>query len=84
MRGLSGNWQSYRNGESNQKDGLSEREAEALLLAVQGFTNKEIAGRLGIGVKMVETHKAHIAEKLGTKSRVDWLRYVRQNGWLDS
>lgn len=68
--------------EPAQTDGLSEREIEVLLLVAQGFTNKEIAARLNIGVKTVETHKAHIAQKLGSKSRVDWLRYVRQKGWL--
>jgi len=30
----------------------------------------------------VETHKARIAERLGVKSRVEWLRYARKNGWL--
>jgi len=68
--------------EPAQTDGLSEREIEVLLLVAQGFTNKEIAARLNIGVKTVETHNAHIAQKLGSKSRVDWLRYVRQKGWL--
>ncbi len=69
-------------GEALQSDGLSGREKEVLLLAAQGFANKEIAERLGLSIKTVETHKAHIAQKLGLKSRVDWLRYVRQKGWL--
>jgi len=68
--------------EALPSEGLSEREKEVLLLAAQGFANKEIAERLGLSVKTVETHKAHIAQKLGLKSRVDWLRYVRQKGWL--
>ena len=37
-----------------------------------------------ISVKTVETHKAHIAEKLGLKNRVEWLRYARQKGLLSS
>ncbi len=62
--------------------GLTAREREILTLTAEGHTNKEIAERLTISVKTVETHKAHIAEKLGMKSRVEWLRYARENGLL--
>jgi two-component system response regulator NreC len=65
-----------------QSDGLTAREIEVLTLTAEGYTNKEIAAKLSISVKTVETHKAHIAEKLGMKSRVDWLRYAREHGLL--
>lgn len=65
-----------------QTDGLTAREFEVLKLAAEGYTNKQIAAQLVISVKTVETHKAHIAEKLGMKSRVEWLRYAREKGWL--
>lgn len=65
-----------------QTDGLTPREIEVLILIAEGYTNKEIAEELVISVKTVETHKAHIAEKLGIKSRVEWLRYAREKGWL--
>jgi len=61
-----------------QSDGLTAREIEVLRLTAEGHTNKEIAAKLSISIKTVETHKAHIAEKLGTKSRVEWLRYARK------
>ena len=64
------------------QENLTEREIEILQLVAEGFTNKDIAEKLVISVKTVETHKAHIAEKLGGKSRVEWMRYVRQKGWL--
>lgn len=63
--------------------GLSPREADVLRLTAEGYTNKEIAEKLSISVKTVETHKAHIAEKLGTKSRVEWLRFARTMGLLE-
>jgi two-component system response regulator NreC len=63
---------------------LTAREVEILKLIAEGYTNKEVAEKLVISVKTVETHKAHIAEKLGLKSRVDWLRYAREKGWLAS
>ncbi|MBI3362993.1 MAG: response regulator transcription factor [Chloroflexi bacterium] len=67
-----------------QTDGLTAREVEVLKLTAEGYTNKEIAEKLVISVKTVETHKAHIAEKLGLKSRVEWLRYAREKGLLSS
>ncbi len=62
--------------------GLSPREVDVLRLTAEGYANKEIAEKLSISVKTVETHKAHIAEKLGTKSRVEWLRLARAMGLL--
>lgn len=63
-----------------RSDGLSKRETEVLALCVEGYRNNEIAARLFVSVRTIETHKAHIAEKLSTRSRVDWLRYAREKG----
>lgn len=61
---------------------LSEREREVLRLIARGYSNKEIASRLDLSVKTVETYKARSAEKLGLRSRVDIVRYATQQGWL--
>jgi DNA-binding NarL/FixJ family response regulator len=61
---------------------LSEREAEVLRLTAWGYSNKEIAVRLDISVKTVETYKARIGEKLHLKSRTDIVRYALRSGWL--
>jgi DNA-binding NarL/FixJ family response regulator len=61
---------------------LSERETEVLRLISTGFTNKEIASRLGISVKTVETYKARSMQKLNLHSRVDIIRYAMSRGWL--
>jgi DNA-binding NarL/FixJ family response regulator len=61
---------------------LTDREAEVLKLAAFGFTNKEIAGRLGIGIKSVETYKARGSDKLGLKTRADIVRFASAEGWL--
>ncbi len=63
---------------------LTEREAETLKFAAIGLTNKEIAGRLGIGVKSVETYKARAMEKLELKTRAELVRYASAQGWLES
>jgi DNA-binding NarL/FixJ family response regulator len=62
---------------------LTDREAEVLKLAALGFTNKEIASRLDVGVKSVETYKARGLEKLGLKTRAELVRYASGQGWLD-
>jgi two-component system response regulator NreC len=61
---------------------LSEREAEVVRLIAHGYSNKEIAAKLGLSVKTVETYKTRSLEKLGLRSRVDIVRYAAGRGWL--
>jgi DNA-binding NarL/FixJ family response regulator len=61
---------------------LTDREASVLKFAAMGFSNKEIAHRLDVGVKSVETYKARGSEKLGLRSRVELIRYGLTQGWL--
>jgi two-component system response regulator NreC len=61
---------------------LSEREREVLRLIAHGFTNQQVADRLCIGVKSVETYKARLTEKLGLKGRAELVRYAIQHGLL--
>ncbi|HEX7177306.1 MAG TPA: response regulator transcription factor [Pyrinomonadaceae bacterium] len=61
---------------------LSEREREVLRLIAWGYSNKEVAARLDISVKTVETHKANTMKKLGLGSRIDIVRYALLQGWL--
>jgi DNA-binding NarL/FixJ family response regulator len=61
---------------------LTEREESVLKLVAQGYTNKEVAARLGVGVKSVETYKSRGIEKLGLKTRAELVRYAAVQGWL--
>jgi DNA-binding NarL/FixJ family response regulator len=61
---------------------LTDRETAVLKFAALGFTNKEIARRLDIGIKSIETYKARGAEKLDLKTRADIVRYAAGQGWL--
>lgn len=61
---------------------LSPREREVLERLAHGYTNQQIADRLFLSVKTVETYRARIADKLGLRSRVDFIRYALQNGLL--
>ncbi|HLN27946.1 MAG TPA: response regulator transcription factor [Gemmataceae bacterium] len=63
---------------------LSERETEVLRLIAAGHSNKEIAGRLNLSVKTVETYKARSMEKLGLRGRAEIVRYALQHGWLQN
>jgi len=61
---------------------LSQREREVLELVAQGFTNQQIADRLGLSVKTVETYRSRLVEKLGLRSRADLVRYALDSGLL--
>lgn len=61
---------------------LSAREAEVIRAVAQGYTNQEIADRLGLSVKTVETHRARAMEKLGLTSRAQLVRYALERGLL--
>jgi len=62
---------------------LSGREAQVLRLIALGHTNAEIAEQLFLSVRTVETHRAHIQQKLGRSTRADLVRYALDNGLLD-
>jgi DNA-binding NarL/FixJ family response regulator len=61
---------------------LTRREEDVLRFVALGFLAKEIAGRLGISIKTVETHKAKAMIKLGLKNRIDIVHYGMLQGWL--
>ena len=52
-------------------DDLTERELEVLRLIALGHTNAEIGGQLFLSVRTVETHRAHIQQKLRRSSRAE-------------
>jgi DNA-binding NarL/FixJ family response regulator len=55
-----------------------------LRLIAQGHSNKEIAGRLNLSVKTIETYKTRSMEKTGLRSRIDIVRYASRHGWLQN
>ncbi len=68
---------------SGPPDGLSDREAEVLRLIALGHTNAEIGEQLYLSVRTVETHRAHIQQKLGRSTRAELVRYALDQGLLD-
>jgi DNA-binding CsgD family transcriptional regulator len=61
---------------------LTIREREVLRLAAEGQTNPEIANRLGISVRTVESHRASLMRKLGLRNQTDVVLYALQRGLL--
>lgn len=63
---------------------LSHREEEVLSLVAWGYTTREIAQRLVISPKTVESHRARVMEKLNLRSRAELVRHAKDVGILDS
>jgi DNA-binding NarL/FixJ family response regulator len=61
---------------------LSEREEEVVRLIAQGYSHKEIASRLRLSIKTIETYKVRSMEKLSLRNRNDFVRYAMHHGWL--
>jgi two-component system, NarL family, response regulator NreC len=67
---------------SGPPDDLSAREVEVLRLIALGHTNGEIASRLYLSVRTVESHRAHIQQKTRRTTRADLVAYARENELL--
>ncbi len=63
-------------------DNLSPREIEVLKLIAMGHTNGEIASALFLSVRTVESHRAHIQQKIGVSTRAELVSYARERGLL--
>ena len=48
----------------------------------QGYTNAEIAARLVVSAKTVETHRAHLMSKLGLQTSAELVQYALREGYL--
>jgi two-component system, NarL family, response regulator NreC len=66
------------------EDKLSAREVEVLRLIALGHTSVEIARKLHLSPRTVETHRARIHDKLGLGSRAELVRYALRRGLLGS
>ena len=69
--------------EIGQAPKLSGREREVLQLIAMGYTQNDIAARLFISRKTVETHRARIGRKLGVDNRTELVRYALLNGLVN-
>jgi len=63
-------------------DDLTNREVEVLRLIALGHTNTEMAEQLFLSVRTIESHRAHIQQKLGRTTRAELVRYALDRGLL--
>lgn len=69
---------------NDDTDELSDREREVLKLIALGHTNGEIANQLFLSVRTVESHRAHIQQKLRLTTRAELVRYALDRGLIGS
>ena len=67
-------------GIADRFDSLSEREREIFQLVAEGHSNKEIADLLSVGPATVETHRAHILQKLDVHNTAELVLYAVRRG----
>jgi two-component system nitrate/nitrite response regulator NarL len=63
-------------------DSLTPRERHVLVEIAQGRTNKEIAGRLGVSVRTIESHRESLLKKLGVRGTAGLTRFAIEAGLL--
>jgi DNA-binding NarL/FixJ family response regulator len=81
---LKGYLQKIKKGNTeNKNEKLTKREKEILVLFAEGVSNKEIADKLFISIRTVESHKNHIMQKLQLNSTVDLVKYAIKNNYID-
>jgi two-component system response regulator NreC len=64
-------------------DDLTDREVDVLRLIALGHTNAEIGQQLYLSVRTVETHRAHIQQKLRRTKRAELVRYALEHGLVE-
>jgi two-component system, NarL family, response regulator NreC len=69
---------------SGPPDDLTERELEVLRLIALGHTNSEIAAQLYLSVRTVESHRAHIQQKVRRSSRAELVRYALDHKLIEA
>lgn len=72
------------NGDVDPYDLLTNREKEVLQLVAEGNTNPQVGKRLFINARTVETHRAHVMEKLGLKNHAELVRFAVSRGLVSA
>ena len=70
-------------GSASPFDDLSQREVEVAMLLIQGLRQEEIAKRLSLSAKTVNTHKSRLFRKIGIQDSISLARLATQYGLLD-
>jgi DNA-binding NarL/FixJ family response regulator len=82
QKSLGRGWSADRARPSGAGRLLTQREEAVLQLVALGHTNQEIASRLNLSVKSVETYRARLMNKLGLRNRAELVQYALESGIL--
>jgi two-component system response regulator NreC len=82
VKKLLGEYLRGRSGDGGEYDTLTSREMEVLKFTAEGYTNHEIAEKLVISPKTVDTYRQRIMEKLNLHHRAELVRYALRRGLL--
>jgi len=63
---------------------LTEREIQVVRLVAEGLSSREIADRLSISVKTVDTHRANVMEKVGVRNAAELIKYAIRHGLVSA
>lgn len=69
---------------SDSLEELTPRQRETLCLIVEGLSTNEVASKLGVSVKTVETHRAQLKQRLGIYNAVGLVRYAIRKGMISA
>ncbi len=67
-------------GDTSPLSRLSRREREVLEFVAYGYTNRQIAEKIGVSIKSVETYRSRVSEKLGLHTRAELVRFALETG----
>jgi DNA-binding NarL/FixJ family response regulator len=70
-------------GSATQEAALAPRERQVVQLIAEGHTSREIASRLGLSVKTVDSYRARVMEKLGLHDTAGLVRYAIRHGIIE-
>ena len=73
-----------RSGSAHPLDSLTPRQREVLQLIAEGYSTKQIAGLLGVGVKTIETHRTQLMDRLGIHEIAGLVRYAVRVGLVST
>jgi len=76
--------EAYRSEEGNLVKKLSKREKEVLQLVAKGLTSKEVADKLNVSPRTVDTHRANLLKKFNCKKTIDLVNYAVRCGLVKS
>ena len=72
----------HRASEASRDFGISSREMQVVTHVVAGYTNKDLAAKLGISLQTAKHHLTNIFDKLGVSNRLELVLFAIDHGWI--